>query len=196
MCLTNDVSTTTFITIYELEARIDSTVKDPLKFWADGVAKNTRAKSYNSDEASVAYQDYRATPYLSPSFCESYEIKQSYNIELAQGRTHIHDSTYFLNRLQRSDRTILSDGTMADLTMLILIVIQGSPVCAPSPQPPAVSSSAAAINILHDYDITFSLPEDNDKTYYNNNTLPTFTFERFQNIATGAKDIESTTLPD
>lgn len=82
----------------------DSTPQvNPVVLWENGLEENEKV-SVDAGADVKAYQTYRTTPFLSPLFCESYNIDKIYKVELPQGRSHIHESTYFLNSMQRSDR--------------------------------------------------------------------------------------------
>lgn len=130
LCFTNQSKTTTFVDVYEITCRNTTTEVDPLALWEKGLLENERVSlTMDLGPNQKNLQGYRSTPFLSAPFTETYNIEKIHKVELPQGRSHIHESTYFLNSLQRSDRVEATGyGAIPSVAHFILIAMYGSPV--------------------------------------------------------------------
>lgn len=122
MMIQNQSEANTFVTIYEFVSRRDSAVNPSTAFSAGMLSIQAGATS--------TAEDIGATPFMSSRFTTNFRILKKYNVELAQGRTHIHTSYYQLNK-KYSDSLyqmeLNDDLVYGGWTRGVFIIAHGSP---------------------------------------------------------------------
>lgn len=175
----NQSEATTFLTIYEYTTRRDSLVGPTLAFQS-GMA------SIQAGVGSTA-SDIGATPFMTPRFTSNFRILKKYNVELAQGRSHIHTSFYSLSR-NYDDSVYQMDGgdstVLAGWTRGIFYIAWGTPFNSLSNNT-KVSTTPVAIDIVHN--VTFATHSNlqNKSIFEIQTDFPTFSDGRILDIGSG-----------
>lgn len=117
--LTNTSSTNVFVDIYELQPRRSTTALfDAVSAFSNGIAQ--------VDPAETASSIF-TTPFQSRQFTQLWVVKKVFRVELAAGRTHIHTSTYNINKLYSSELYTIAQTVshQPDFTRTLMFVAYG-----------------------------------------------------------------------
>jgi hypothetical protein len=121
LMMTNNSPTNAIVRIYELYTRRDieavGDAEAPIALWSQGLVAQ-----------GINYHALSARPFDSNLFCETYLVTKVFNVELAPGKTHIHKSTYYYNRMIENTLIQKSLGGVRGLTRNILITAKGTPI--------------------------------------------------------------------
>lgn len=174
----NQSEATTFLTIYEFVTRRDSLVGPTLAF-SSGMSSIGNVSSNSADIG--------ATPFMTPRFTNNFRILKKYNVELAQGRSHIHTSFYNICRnyddsiyqMDGGDDTVLGGWTRG-----IFYIAWGTPFNSLSDNT-KVSTTPVAIDIVHN--VTFATHSNlqNKSVFEIQSDFPTFADGRILDIGSG-----------
>lgn len=138
----NQSEATTFLTIYEIATRRDS-VQGPVGAFTNGIA--SIQKSANDTAVDIG-----CTPFMSPRFTENYVILKKYNVELAQGRSHIHTSMYRMHKRYSDSRYQMdsSDFVLGGWTRGLFVMSWGTPYNSATDKT-KVSTTPVALDIVN-----------------------------------------------
>jgi len=78
---------------------------------------------------------------------------------MSTGRSQSYKSTYFINKLQRSDRISKTRGSIENITCQIILVPFGS-TFSPDAVPNVVNSTFTIINIIENLEYTYNKIDD------------------------------------
>lgn len=177
----NQSEANTFLTIYEFATRRD-TVQGPVGAFNNGIA------SIQVGAGSTA-ADIGATPFMSPRFTANFKILKKYNVELAQGRSHIHTSFYKMSR-RYSDSVYQMDSADAFLgtwTRGLFIIAWGSPYNSAATKT-NVSTTPVALDIVQNATYASHASLANKSIWSVESDFPTFSDGQIIDIGSGEAD--------
>lgn len=177
----NQSEATTHMTIYEFETRRDSPVGPSLAFQS-GIA------SIQAGVGSSA-SDIGATPFMTPRFTENFKILKKYNVELAQGRSHIHTSMYkmcknYKDSLYQMDSV---DTVYRGWTRGIFIICHGTPYNSAATKT-NVSTTPVAIDLVTNFTFHTYSNLQNKSIFEIQSDFPTFADGQIIDIGSGEAD--------
>lgn len=177
----NQSEATTFLNIYEIVCRRDS-VQGPVGAFVNGMTSIGSA-------TSNAY-DIGATPFMSPRFTANFRILKKYNVELAQGRSHIHTSMYTVNK-RYSDSVFQMDNTddfqYAGWTRFLLVLGWGTPYNSAATKT-NVSTTPVAVDVVQNIAYTYRAITINKASFEVETDFPTFADGQIIDIGSGEAD--------
>lgn len=179
--LQNQSEATTHVTLYEFVTRRDSAT-GPWGAFTQGMA------SIQAGAASTA-DDIGATPFMSPRFTENYRIIKKFNIELAQGRSHIHTSMYRVGRKYSDSRYEMdnTNGYLGTWTRGIFIIAHGTPYNSAADKT-KVSTTPVALDIVTNSTFASHAPLVNKAIFEVQTDFPTFSDGQIIDIGSGEPD--------
>lgn len=150
---TNQEATTSYLTIYEIEPRFHMPSSfSPTLFWQIGLQRQT-------DTTTDFYTYVYEKPFKSHQFCCYFKVTKSFDIELAAGQSHKHESTYHINKaLHGCIPTSASvNALMRGFTKFQLYVASGTPINDSNVSLVGnVSTSTIAIDVVNNINYNFT----------------------------------------
>lgn len=177
----NQSEANTFLTIYEFSTRRDS-VFGPSFAFASGMT------SIQSGAASTA-DDIGATPFMTTRFTENFKILRKYTVELAQGRTHVHNSFYNMMK-NYSDSYYQMDSTdtvLGGWTRGIFVLANGSPYNSAATKT-NVSTTPVALDVVQNLTFKSHSNLQNKSVFEIQSDFPTFADGQIIDIGSGEAD--------
>lgn len=121
LVMTNNSPTNAIVRIYELYTRRDieapGDTEASITLWSQSLLQ----QGINYHSLSARFFDLN-------TFCESYLLTKVFNLELAPGKTHIHKSSYYFNKIIENTLIQKSLGGVRGLTRNILITAKKTPI--------------------------------------------------------------------
>lgn len=164
--LTNSSNCTAFVDIYHFTNKRDT--NQPMNtLWTNGL----------NDETSQTAEDYTrklgVTPTMSQAINDYYKIKKVYQIVLAPGQSHQHNTKRNIYRVVNNDIIATDMGTsyLAGLTHWVLYVARGAPA-TDSATPSLVNTGPVKIDVVRTFRCSMTYLADNDQQLFfgtNNN---------------------------
>lgn len=178
----NQSEANTFLTIYEIATRRDS-IAGPTNAFSTGMASIQGGVSSTAD-------DIGATPFMTTRFTENFRIMKKYNVELAQGRTHIHTAYYNMHKNYR-DSIYQMDGpddvVLGGWTRGLFVIAHGSPYNSAAVKT-NVSTTPVAIDIVSNIAFKTYTNLVNKSVFEIQSDFTTFTDGQIMDIGSGEAD--------
>lgn len=162
--LTNMQKSNVFVHIYECMYRKNSS-KTLLELWNDGLADMITS-------SPPTFASFGLTPFISQAFTAMVKVQKVHTIELAQGRSHRHTSSYTYNRVFDFEEVSEQTDDYKQLwTRAVMFVFRGCPVNDATTETTVVTAPTA-VDIVNDKQIEFKyyLPYTRELSY--NDNLP------------------------
>lgn len=178
---TNQSEATCYFDIYELTPRYSLiTNKDPVDAFNNGLI--------DSGVANGAIT-LGAVPTMSSGFTFLYKIHKKYTVELAQGQSHRHVSSYNIGRRYSEEfyDTIVSNTMLPQFTRYVMIVASGAPLNDQTTKA-NVSTATVALDIVRKVKARYMISEQSRTKYYLSDLLPTVTTGSIMDIGSGEKE--------
>lgn len=161
--LTNMQKSNVFVHIYECMYRKNSS-KTLLELWSNGLADMIPT-------SPPTFRSYGMTPFMSQAFTQMVKVQKVHTLELAQGRSHRHTSSYTYNRVFDFEEVSEQTDDYKQLwTRAVMFVFRGCPVNDQTTETTVVTAPTA-VDIVTDKQIEFKyyVPYTRELAY--NNTL-------------------------
>ena len=177
----NQSEANTFLTLYEFVARRDSNVGPSLAF-SSGMTAIQAGGTSTAD-------DIGATPFMTTRFTQNFKILKKFNVELAQGRTHIHTSMYYMSKNYREAMYEMDTGdtVYAGWTRGLFIICNGSPYNSAATKT-NVSTTPVAIDLVTSFTYKTHPNLANKATFEVQTDFPTFADGQIIDIGSGEAD--------
>ena len=157
--LTNMQKSNVFVHIYECMYRKNSN-RTLLELWNDGLADMITS-------SPPTFSSFGLTPFISQAFTRMVKVQKVYTLELAQGRSHRHTSSYTYNRVFGFEETAEQTDDYKQLwTRAVMFVFRGCPVNDATAETTVVTAPTA-VDIVMDKQIEFKyyLPYERELSY-------------------------------
>lgn len=163
---TNQDLATAYLTIYELTPRFHistpALTNTPTNLWDEGFEDQLLTPTANDD-----YRDVYASPFDSQAFTLYYKVDKVTKVELGQGQSHCHTTTYHINKPVYGQ--ILSNyNLLRGIAKCNMLVVSGTPLNDLNVKS-NVSTSSVAVDVVTYYttEYTYAASQRKLRTYTN-----------------------------